>query len=534
MTHVIGDTSHFTRDMIFKALDTDDPVALVRVLTELGNAGEERAAELQYADAVAEHLYKKDESVIASAATALGNFGSQGLAKGGKRLAELSLHPSPMVRIAAIESLGNIGPLAKQHAHTVATLVKDDREPVVRVVALHALGDMEAHSEASVVAAALEDSCPEVVSAACDTLSLLGQVAEGIGSSLAARLGDGRTRYSALAALVDLGDKAPANCAAGVADCLGDADGATRSMAVAAAEAGVPCSFPRVLELLRDPRPGTRSAAAVALGSPSITEEAGAAHAEAIACLLDDPAEDDSQLPLLLGGGCRRLPAYMRRPQCAAVVTLGKLCAVRYSSDIAALLGHPHYEVRCCALEALGEMGSEGQEFVAEIAALLTDGLFPVRAKACEVLGLLGLSQELEGLVGALRDSSDSVREAAATAAGALGEVALDRAGGPLVELLGDDVPNVRVSAVAALPLLGESAQGYAGVIAALLQDEVAEVRIAVLQALPKMGDHGAALAEDMADHMFEEAPGVREAAKEAMRQLGDVGEPFLQCAPDE
>lgn len=531
MTLVIGDSSNFTRDMVLKTLDTADTDTLVRVLTQLGEAGEEKAAELRYADAVAAHLDAQDEYVIASAATALGHFGSQGVDKGGRRLAELSHHPSSMVRIAVAESFGNLGPLAKQHAKAVSALVRD-KESLVRVVALHALGDMEAHSEAAVAAAALEDSCPEVVSAACDALSSLGQVSEETGSSLVAGLRDGRTRFSALSALVDLGDKAPAECAAGVAECLADADSATRSMAVAACIAGVPRDEARVLELLHDERPGARAAAATSMGEGAGLE-LGLRSVEAIAGLLKDPVEDESQLPFVVGGSCRRLPPYLRRPQCAALVALGKLGATGHSSDIAALLGHPHYEVRCCALQALGDFGAEGCEWSGEIAALLSDSHHPVRAKACDMLGLLGLEQELQRLVDAFKDGNISVRESAVAAVGALGDAALGKSGA-LVELLGDEEPTIRAAAVRALSQLGENAHAYAGVIAMLLRDEDVEVRVAVLEALPRMGDHGRALAAEMAEHLFEKHHQARAAAKQSMRDLGDAGEPFLQYAQDE
>jgi HEAT repeat protein len=159
---------------------------------------------------------------------------------------------------------------------------------------------------------------------------------------------------------------------------------------------------------------------------------------------------------------------------------------------VVGLLQDENPDVRRTAAESLGKIGDPSS--IRVILPLLKDPTPAVRAAATQALGRLAASDDaavIAGLVEALQDPSDKVKQAAAVAFGDI-EPPPSRLES-LASLLGSADAAVRRAAVRALLLVDTGP--FAGRLLPLLEDRDAEVRQSAVAALGVSGDPRAATA---------------------------------------
>jgi len=266
-----------------------------------------------------------------------------------------------------------------------------------------------------------------------------------------------------------------------------------------------------VLGLVDSEEIHVRSAAASALGflghSASVDE---------LARLLEDEAEDLSWTPLQVGGGIARPPMSMRKPACAALLSLGRLKAKEEAVKIAEMTSSEDWEVRCCAAQALGQLEDKGLEHDEQLATLLDDVAYRVREAACAALAALGAESHVGAVVELFTDTSPRVRQAAVTALASMGESGAELLS-EVFPLLQDDASIVRAAAAKTLGAFSQS-QGFASVLATtMLGDPEPAVRREVVNTLSTMGEYGAAFEEEIAELLKDPSPSVRSAAAVAV-----------------
>merc|ERR1719215_1541525 len=247
-------------------------------------------------------LSHQDEQVVAAALEALGNSGEEGSFHMGTVAHHLD-SASPLIRSAAAGALGLFGRASMAHAGKLAKLAKGSGEAeMVRAASLVALGHIEAEDHVDGIAAALDDASVVVVCAACQALGLLGNTTDEHIDGIAKRLEVPATRYAAVTAIADLGERAASRCAEQIArTCLQDKDSMTRSVAASAlGNVAYSGTLPQQIVdnlrgLLKSEHVGVRCSAALAFGYMG---EQGAEYAAEVASLLSDKAEDTSEVHL--------------------------------------------------------------------------------------------------------------------------------------------------------------------------------------------------------------------------------------------
>merc|ERR1712226_440457 len=93
------------------------------------------------------------------------------------------------------------------------------------------------------------------------------------------------------------------------------------------------------------------------------------------------------------------------------------------------------WEVRFCAVEALGVMGEAARDASGKVAELLDDDTYPVRAKACYALGMMRADDQVDKLTEMFQDKAQVVRSEAVAALGMMGE-AVQQYTGEIAKLL--------------------------------------------------------------------------------------------------
>jgi len=509
-----------------KSLMVPTEAKLLASIADLGNKGEQMAMEYGYADAVAKHLSSTSPEVMTATAVALGKMGMAG-AKYSDTIAAGLESDSSQLKIAAATALGGFGDAAAKHAEKLVVVISDSTEEAVKIAAIQALGQIGADSKADFVAEMLGDRSPDIQSAAC--MALGGMLYSGAAKAdeIAKKLTSEGTQCAACCALSALGEEAvKPHIAAIVTNCVASKDMITRQEALSAlgktGEDAIDASS-QIVSLLTHQNPAVRAAAALALGN--IGEKA-AGEAGAIVKLLADEQEDDAWIPLQVGGGACREPMAMRKPKCAALVALGGMKSETHVSQIEGYLQDSDWEVRFCAVEALGVIGEAASSTADKVASLLDDDTYPVRAKACYALGAMKAGDQADKIIDMFKDKTQVVRSEAVAAVGMMGEAG-HQFTGEIAKLLSDLSPNVRAAAVGALANLGEGGQPYASVIANLLSDPDYNVVTEVCASLGKMGAYGAAFAEDVALMLQAPYSPLKSAAALALGKMGAEAKDF-------
>eukprot|EP00421_Protoceratium_reticulatum_P036145 CAMPEP_0168458842 /NCGR_PEP_ID=MMETSP0228-20121227/52598_1 /TAXON_ID=133427 /ORGANISM="Protoceratium reticulatum, Strain CCCM 535 (=CCMP 1889)" /LENGTH=549 /DNA_ID=CAMNT_0008473979 /DNA_START=69 /DNA_END=1718 /DNA_ORIENTATION=+ len=513
----------------------DDPAKICDVLALAARAHESTHDEPDYAWDIATYLNHPSAVVQREACLALLNMRQAGAPHIG-RVHALLRSDDMLVRSAAAEALGAIGPRGTGEATRlgIAELLGD--QVLVRCAALKAIGLLGDVSLLDRVVKCLSDTSQQVAAASCLSLGLMGaRISQEHVDLLAQRLDEASTRPAALEALAALGeDVAGRHSDRVVSQCLPDPDVLTRERAIlaigsfAGSVAGDEGLMERIVEQLRSQEPFGRCAAALALGHLGLP---ALARAQSVAALLEDSGEDKTGLALQVSGAFMRQPAAMKKPRCAALTALGMMGKAwaeqagdsdewEFESKIEVMLRDEDWEVRACALGAVLEMGEKSKVDVDIVAELLEDETHRVRMRACNVLGVLKAADKVEQLSDLFDDSAPSVRAAALLAVGSIGEDAADHAA-KIFKRLSDHVDAVRAAAVRAVGQLGEYGRCFAGVLVEVIQEEhSAEVRKEILEALAQMENYGAAFADEIAEFLDDEAESVRVAAMGALKDL--------------
>lgn len=313
--------------------------------------------------------------------------------------------------------------------------------------------------------------------------------------------------------------------------CLGDADPLVRWAAVDRFSVLKEKAQPQaktVLQALSSQDGCQRCAAALALAH--IGEKAAAPD---IAKLLDDSFVDEDSARLYMACVIEKPPAYMRVARCAACMALSMLgeAGAAFADSVAALLSSDNvesWEVREAALQALGNMGSEGAKHVEKVFEFIDSKEAYVASAAMLALGqmsasLEGLSEEMvDAVAKKLCSTNPIVRANAASALSTMGSAAVEWYLDDLAKCFEDRCPAVKIAAMYAFTKLGKAGQAFAPAIAGMLEDESCKVRVAAIDSLSLMGERGAALADEIGQYLQDPEGDVRAAAVKALGKFGE------------
>jgi len=427
-------------------------------------------------------------------------------------------------RCAAARALPLTGRGAAACALDVSALLRDEALEV-RVAAVEALGTLRAFALGGELRQCLRSSEPLVAEAGCRAIGCWGEDGQAFASELVACLARGRAVVAAAAAraLVAVGGAGLRHGEA-VAGLLSDTDVDARMAAVEyfAAAGSLACTgaAARVAEGLAASTagPAARAASATALGYMQAGQ-----HAESVAKLLGSSSEADTTAAFWAAGVQPKPPATLRRPACAAAVALGRMGkeGAAHAEAVAALLDEEQVEVVAAAVQGLGLMGA--RDYAERLVELVEDRSPSIRAAACQALG--DLSSQLDNSIGLdhvsirLADPHPGVREAAVAA---IGKVKLEgsRYLDDVVGVFDDKAGVVQAAAVRAVGGLGSRGELYLARVARVAAQGTLAGRLAAIEVLG-----ASALAQDFADDLLElvadPQPEVRVAALRALARAG-------------
>ena len=337
------------------------------------------------------------------------------------------------VRCAAAEALGRVGDDA---AVPLLAAELADPSPAIRVAAVRALGAFREAARPAVKALVplLQDADDDVRRAAGDAIGGMGQLTNGAARALATGLASTDAQVQAMTAegIGNIGEAAAAVAPALAAALDSDNDRVRAKAAEALGKIGegaAPTAVPKLIRALRDSDNWVTALAAEALGE--MGDAGGAA-----------------------------VPALVRS------------------------LRHANPLVRANAAEALGKMGDAAGAAVGPLRSAASDADGAVRAASLRALGCVAPGRESAAFVAGLKDAEPRVRAAAAEALGKAGTGAAD-----LLPLLDDPSDEVKSEVVAALPRAGGDAPAVvAGLCRRLAEDDSAGIREAAAQALGRFG----------------------------------------------
>jgi HEAT repeat protein len=377
-----------------------------------------------------------------------------------------------LVRFAAAEALGRIGPPAKDAVPVLIELVKAENIDL-RVAALDALGGIgpRAKDAVPVVVTAAGERDNAVANAALRALHHIGVASKEVVAAIktASKDKDASVRRQAFITWADVMPDQDAD-AAGVAAALGDTNADVRFAALGAwtrLYRGLPAGNSALIRLLQDADPGIRKQA-LAMLVESCAKQIDPDVVKALQGLLNDP-DGVVRAQAVQGLSYRMLPQ-QAEPKMESDPTLVKVLI-----DITKT-GEP--EARRAAVTALGRLSQNDA-----VVPLLSDKNPAVRREAA--VQLLKAKAKLDAeanhvLAALLHDKDPDVRGEAARALATLGKAATTL----LVQALDDPSTFVRQAAASALGAGGGQDKGVVGALQARLEDKDEMVRAAAATAL--------------------------------------------------
>jgi HEAT repeat protein len=253
-------------------------------------------------------------------------------------------------------------------------------------------------------------------------------------------------------------------------------------------------------------------------------------YAPALAELLTDTAEDETQDVNCIAGIELRPHSTLMIPACAALRALARIGDCSCARQVASLV-KPEYsfDVRLMAAETLGEIGDD---FESALLPLLDSPEVHLRAQALKALGKIAMrrgasSEVAEEARSKLSDRSPLVRAAAAEALGCMGDNGAAFAE-DIFQLFVDRAVLVRVAAVRAMVGIGVKGQLFAAHICRQMYEDGPDVKIASAEALSAMGRRGAAFADEVATLADDHDSSVRIAALIALSKMGSDGHKYF------
>jgi len=202
------------------------------------------------------------------------------------------------------------------------------------------------------------------------------------------------------------------------------------------------------------------------------------------------------------------------------------LRAAPHASKIAFLLNDDGPGVRRAAAWALSQLREAGRAYAGAVADRLTDESAETRKAASCSLCQMG-EEGAAAAVARIEDNDVQMRCAALQVLGQLGlqssHIAANYAGF-LAAGLRDKAPAPRHAALVALGQMGEAAAAYAELVTQSIQDADSAIRIAAMVALSQMSpegeDYAAAISQQLQDPIVE----VQDAALEALQKMSQAG----------
>lgn len=360
------------------------------------------------------------------------------------------------VRRGAAIALGEIGPEAKEAVPTLIGALKD--EPHVRLVAAVALGEM---------GAAAKDAVPAMIDVLTGAYFSIPPP-KGLMEPLK-KLG-----LLAIPALKESLNSPDRLIRVFVAEALGELGSASKD------------AVPALIRALKDDDQQVRENAAESLGKIGLEGE------KSIPALIDVLNDNRYAGAALVKLGKRSVPFLLNAlknadVKCEAVHALGEIGSEAKDavSDLIEMLGDTEYCIKRNAAVALAKISPTSPGVVPALISLLADG----SVGAIEALGEMGPNAKdaVPALVKTLKDVDFSARLAIIEALGKIGPAA-DEAAATLGNMLGDESRDIRISAGKALGRMGPAAKDAAPAIISALKDSDLELSVGLKDLLKKMG----------------------------------------------
>lgn len=445
---------------------------------------------------------------------------------------------SSEVQKLAINVFAKLGDVAADQAVELVVFL-GHQDPEVRAAAAEALGQMQAWNLLDELKPCFSDPVPAVILAALKAVTRWGDDGQRSASHILKCLGhkDREVRAQAVRTLEGFTEIC-ARTAAHVVLLLEDNDNATRQAAVSFFATHGPICAKRAAthasKLLSSQQSGrVQAAAAMALGHMKVTEQA-----VDVSGLLMAPYSDDKSLALSAAGLEQRIPVELRRPDCAAALSLALMGEEgwQFANNIVELIAESTLPAEAAAslVRSLGLMGEEAYALKHKLEDFLENPSAILRQAACYALGEIG--REHTGcevpVASKLQDAHACVRTEAARAMGKLKDGALHI--DEVAALFQDRAPEVQAAAVRSVAAMGSAAQPYTAHICCLATSSEnglftsTQARVAALGALGSMGDRGAAYAEEVASQLQAMEPEVRAAALEALSHFDTEAKAFM------
>jgi len=486
-------------------------------LIQIAKLDPSRAAQFQLDLQVVELLRDSDAGVQAQALLTLGKQGQRGANHCHQIVKKIS-HPAREVQLAALQALGDLGPLAASDATTkdVLSVVVGHKDPAVEAAACLAMGKMKVTSAADKIVAQLQSPNVEVIQAACAGLSCMDRRVDAVGKMLLHD--DSAVKASAAAAL--LGMTKAEDFLPELTKLLGDPNVSLRhsvARTMRSLTASLAPQKPALSALLKGGDPYVAAAAAYVLGALG---SSAADQAQALEDLLSSQVEDTSASVLSATGAISPLPAALRKPVVAAIEALGLAGIQTAGPRVLELLKASDAEVRAAAAEALGRLRFEAA--VPTLSLGLKDMSTPVVLACCGALGAMPSSQAAD-VAQLLEDPHPAVRARAADALAEMGDTQAFVES--IAALLNDKAPPVQVAGLRALVTCGERGQLHAADVCRLAAEGDDRTRVAALQTLSQLGERGAAFATELEPLLDDTLPEICLAARRTLEYFKTGGE---------
>lgn len=505
-------------DGLLSSLKSTRAAVRISALIQIAKLDPSRAAQFQLDLQVVELLRDSDAGVQAQALLTLSKQGQRGANHCHQIVKKIS-HPAREVQLAALQALGDLGPLAASDATTkdVLSVVVGHKDPAMEAAACLAMGKMKVTSAADKIVAQLQSPYVEVVQAACAGLSCMDRRVDAVGKMLLHD--DSAVKASAAAAL--LGMTKAEDFLPELTKLLGDPNVSLRhsvARTMRSLTASLAPQKPALSALLKGGDPYVAAAAAYVLGALG---SSAADQAQALEDLLSSQVEDTSASVLSATGAISPLPAALRKPVVAAIEALGLAGIQTAGSRLLELLKASDAEVRAAAAEALGRLRFEAAAPTLSLG--LKDMSTPVVLACCGALGAMPSSQAAADVAQLLEDPHPAVRARAADALAEMGDTQAFVES--IAALLNDKAPPVQVAGLRALVTCGERGQLHAADVCRLAAEGDDRTRVAALQTLSQLGERGAAFATELEPLLDDTLPEICLAARRTLEYFKTGGD---------
>eukprot|EP00434_Breviolum_minutum_P045288 symbB.v1.2.040571.t1/scaffold7342.1/size14328/2 len=521
-------------DGLLSSLKSTRAAVRISALIQIAKLDPSRAAQFQLDLQVVELLRDSDAGVQAQALLTLSKQGWKALvlyilsnaesmmpgqrgANHCHQIVKKISHPAREVQLAALQALGDLGPLAASDATTkdVLSVVVGHKDPAMEAAACLAMGKMKVTSAADKIVAQLQSPYVEVVQAACAGLSCMDRRVDAVGKMLLHD--DSAVKASAAAAL--LGMTKAEDFLPELTKLLGDPNVSLRhsvARTMRSLTASLAPQKPALSALLKGGDPYVAAAAAYVLGALG---SSAADQAQALEDLLS--SQDTSASVLSATGAISPLPAALRKPVVAAIEALGLAGIQTAGSRLLELLKASDAEVRAAAAEALGRLRFEAAAPTLSLG--LKDMSTPVVLACCGALGAMPSSQAAADVAQLLEDPHPAVRARAADALAEMGDTQAFVES--IAALLNDKAPPVQVAGLRALVTCGERGQLHAADVCRLAAEGDDRTRVAALQTLSQLGERGAAFATELEPLLDDTLPEICLAARRTLEYFKTGGD---------